>query len=135
MKLFFDNCIAIGIAQAIARLAQTQRISVEHLQDRFPPGTPDPEWIRALQGEDIVIVSGDTRIAKNPINCAAWKESQLTAFFLDEDWARAKFWTQAAELVRWCPVIIDTAKRGRRGAGYRLPIKGSKPKLFYEPEQ
>ncbi len=135
MQLFFDSCVARAMADAVASLARAQRIEVVHLTQEFAPSTPDVEWITALRGRDVVLVSGDTRITRNPVERAAWQESGLTAFFLDDGWASKKFWVQAGELVRWCPVIIDTARTCAQGSGYRLPFKGTEPKLIYTPPQ
>ncbi len=123
------------MADAVALLARAQRIEVVHLSEQFDPSTPDIEWIRALRGQDVVLISGDARITRNPVERAAWQESGLTAFFLDDGWASKKFWVQAAELVRWCPIIIETARSCAPGSGYRLPFKGAEPKLIYQPSQ
>jgi hypothetical protein len=134
VRFFLDNCIAPAMAQAIATLAGSRGIEVVHLSQKFPDrSVPDVEWIQAIRAEGWIIVSGDTRITRSPAERAAWHESGLTAFFLDESWSRRNFWIQAAELVRWFPAILETARTCTPGSGFRLPFQGREPKLIYEP--
>ncbi|MGH7720938.1 MAG: hypothetical protein ACREON_19090 [Gemmatimonadaceae bacterium] len=133
MRFVLDNCISLAMAQAVAVLARAQNIEVIHLSERFPGRTPDTEWISQLREEGWIIVSGDTRISRSPADRAAWHESGLTAFFLADGWAGRRFWVQAAELVRWWPVIVETAQTCSSGSGFLLPFKGNEPRLIYEP--
>src|SRR5688572_549867 len=105
------------MARAIAELARSQRLEVIHLSDKFDRDVPDVEWISTIGKEGWVVVSGDTRISKNPIERAAWQEAGFTAFFLDDGWASKNFWTQAAELIRWWPIILSTARDCKEGSG------------------
>lgn len=120
------------MARGIAEFCKS-RDEVVHLADLFDRSTPDVEWIASLRGSDWNIISGDTRIHRNPVERAAWHEAGLTAFFLEEKWSRKQFWYQAAELVRWWPAITRTAKECLPGSGFLLPLKGSTPKLIYTP--
>lgn len=136
MRFFFDNNIAVKIARAVAELASAQGIEVVHLTDRFDQAVRDIDWISALREEgDWVIVSGDIRISKSRAERAAWHESGLTAFFLDENWPRKRFWVQSLELVKWFPIIVETAGQCAPGSGYKLPSQGKAPKLIYTPGQ
>jgi len=134
VRFFLDNCISPAIATAIKELASSQRVEVVHLADRFERDTRDVEWISTIGREDWIVVSGDMRISRNPVERAAWAEAGFTVFFLDDGWASRNFWTQAAELVRWWPIITTTARSCKPGAGFRLPFKGTKPQPIYEPE-
>lgn len=121
------------MARAVAELARAQGIEVIHLSDRFARSTPDIEWIQQLRDEGWIIISGDPRISRNPAEREAWHESGMTAFFLDNGWANKKFWVQAAEIVRWFPIIVETAKECSVGAGFILPFQGKEPKIVYRP--
>ena len=123
------------MARAMRELAHAQSCDVIHLSDRFPRDVPDSEWIRAIRDEGWVIVSGDTRISRNKVERAVWHESGLTAFFLDDGWSSKKFWVQAAELVRWWPIIVDTARSCRVGCGFLLKFKAKEPRLIFEPNR
>ena len=133
MKFFIDVNIAVTMSDAIATLASSQDIEVCHLSRRFPANTPDPVWIRALQPEGWVIISGDRRISRNPANRAAWQESGLTAFFLGDGWASRQFWIQAGELIRWFPIMVQTVRDCTPGSGFLLPFRGSVPSPIYVP--
>jgi hypothetical protein len=133
VRLFFDNCISVALARAVAELARAQDIEVIHLSDRFSRDTRDEDWMIALRPEGWIIISGDARISRGKTERAAWHESGLTAFFLGDGWASKKHWVQATELVRWMPIIIETSTNCRPGSGFLLPFKGKAPKAIYEP--
>jgi hypothetical protein len=133
VKFFLDNCISPAIAESIAILARSRGHTVIHLTERFDASTPDIEWIFRLQEEgDWIIVSADPRITHSRVEQAAWRESGLTAFFL-EDFSRRSFWVQAQELVRWWPLISDAAKEARSGTGYVLKFNAKAVTKIYEP--
>jgi PIN like domain len=93
-----------------------------HLRERFAPDTPDLEWMRVLGKEGgWVIVSGDTRITRNPIEQAAWHESGLTAFFFVEAFPNMSGWKQAATLVTWWPTLTKQARATPKGYGFTVP--------------
>jgi hypothetical protein len=121
------------MAKAIGELARSQQIEIVHLSDRFERNIADVDWISTIGREDWIVVSGDVRISRNPVERAAWQEAGFTVFFLDDGWSSRNFWTQAAELIRWWPIIIETARNCARGSGFRLPFKGSKPQPIYLP--
>jgi hypothetical protein len=133
LRLFFDNNISKATAEGIAAFVRSRGIEAVHLTPRFPADTPDAEWIAAIQAEDWTIISGDPRIARNPVNRAAWRESRLTAFFMGDGFASKSFWPQTLELVRWMPLILDKARSCPRGAGFLCPLKGSQFNQIYDP--
>jgi hypothetical protein len=133
VKFFIDNCISKGMATAVAAIAESQGHEVIHLTRDFDPSTPDTVWIPAIKDKGYVIISGDPRISRNPVNKAAWLESGLTAFFLGDGFASRRIWVQAEELMRWFPHIIETVKECSPGSGFLLPFKGTAPKEIYRP--
>lgn len=134
MKFFLDNCVSPVLVRAIAVLGEYQQYEIVHLRERFDPATKDADWIPALAKDpEWVIVSGDTRISRSKAERAVWHESGLTAFFMSDDWSQKKFWNQAAELVRWWPTIVLTARQAPSGSGYLVPAKGKELKAIYTP--
>lgn len=92
----------------------------------------DEEWIRALGKEgDWIIVSGDLRITRNPLERKAWLESGLTAFFFNDAWSRSSYWNKAADLVAWWPDITREARDHPKGFGFLIPKDGKKLKQIY----
>jgi hypothetical protein len=133
LRFFFDNCLAPRLARALNALCEGEH-EVIPLRDKFDPATKDTEWIRALAHEgDWVIVSGDTRITRNPGEKAAWQESRLTAFFLAKGWQNAHLWDVAHGLVRWWPTIVQQAKAIEPGAGFEVPFRAKQLKLAIIP--
>jgi hypothetical protein len=113
-------------------LAEIDGHQFEHLRDHFPEGTKDPVWLRELgrQGGWIVL-SGDTRISRSPVEKAAWHESNLTVFFFSEPFPNTNYWAQTAELVAWWPEIARQAKRTPTGHGFMMPKKGKALRQIY----
>jgi hypothetical protein len=132
VRFFLDNCIAPAMAEALTALARAQGIEVFHLSQLFDRATTDVVWIQSLRQEgDWIIISGDLRITKSPAEREAWRESGLTAFFLADNWSSRKFWVQAPELIRWFPIIVETAKSCNPGSGFLLKFQGTKPEPLY----
>lgn len=132
MRFFFDNCISPKYVGALRALTNAQDVRLVHLQDLFPEGTDDVEWIRELSaGRGWVVVSGDTRITRSTPERAAWRESGLTAFFFDDSWQNCRFWVQATEVLRWWPDIVERARDYPTGRGFKLPMRGKEMKEIY----
>ena len=122
-------------AKGIRGFAELQKHEIVHLREKFDPATPDPVWIEALGNErDWLIVSGDAKITRNPVNRAAWLESRLTAFFFSEPWATDSFWKQCPSLVTWWPEIVRQARETPSGHGFLLPKLGTKLRQIYPGE-
>lgn len=119
------------MARAVRELAKAQGIEVVHLSERFARDTPDERWLTELGAEGWIVVSGDTRISRNKVERLAWLESGLTVFFLDDGWSSRTFWVQAAELVRFFPDILLTAKKHPSGAGFLLKFKANSLRQIY----
>ena len=133
MKFIFDHCIAKAMSKGLAEFTRDREIEIHHLGELFPANTPDLVWIPRLRDEGYILVSGDIRITKNPVEREAWREAGFTAFFLDDGWSTRGFWPKVLELVRWWPTVMDTAKTCAPGSGFRLKFKGSKPDPIYLP--
>lgn len=129
MNYFLDNTLPPRLARALNVLvedASRSRIEdhVLHLTEKFPPDTPDIDWINQLaDAGDWVIIRGDVRIMRNAHERRAWQQSRLTAFFLKKGWSQQRFWLQAATLVRWWPDIMLQARKVAPGAGFLVPFK------------
>lgn len=132
MRFFFDNCVSPRHARGLRVFAEPQQNEIIHLTERFTADTPDPERLGELAQEgDWVVISGDKRITSSKANQAAWRECNLTAFFLVDRWANASFWSQAAELVRWWPDVVLKARQHPSGHGFIVPHSGKDLKQIY----
>jgi hypothetical protein len=125
VRFFLDNCLPPRLANALAALSGPDGHTVVHLRDKFPPDTEDTAWIRSLADDgDWIIVSGDPRITRNPAEREAWRESQLTAFFLKSGWTNLEFWIQVSKLIALWPKIVAHAEYAERGSGFFVPVRG-----------
>ena len=102
---------------AVTRHADLVRRIAHHMAARLPAS-----------------VEVDDLIQAGMIGLIEASRSYEAAFFLAEGWAQRRFWIQAMELVRWFPIIIETARRCQPGSGFLLSFKGSEPNRIYPPE-
>ena len=98
---------------------------VIHLRDEFLPNVEDAVWMNALAKEkDLVIVTADVAISRNPHEVKAWKEAGHTVFFLKPEWTHLTFWEQANKFTKCFPEIIDRAMDSERGAIFSVTVNG-----------
>jgi len=78
-----------------------------------------------LASEDnLIIVTADIRIGKNPYEITAWKKAGHTIFFLKKGWLNLQFWEQAHKFVKCFPQIIEKAKAAERGTSFFVSVNG-----------
>ena len=124
MKFFFDNNLAVKIAHGLDQLVRPEH-RVVHLRDEFLPNVEDAVWMKALaKEEDLVIVTADVAINRNPHEIRAWKEAGHTLFFLKPGWTDLTFWEQANKFTRCFPEIIKQAMRSERSAAFTVKVNG-----------
>ena len=124
MKFFFDNNLAPKIAKGLNGFVSPDH-RVIHLKERFPADTNDIDWMRQLaQEEDLIIVTADVRIGKNPQEIEAWKQAGHTIFFLKPGWTHMKFWDQAQKFIKCFPSIIEKAQIAERGSSFIVSVNG-----------
>lgn len=124
MKFFFDNNLAPKIAKGLNGFVSPDH-EVIHLKDKFAANTNDVEWMTKLAHEkDLIIVTGDLRIGKNPQEVEAWKQAGHTIFFLKRGWIGLMFWDQAQKFVKCFPAIIDKAKSAKPGSSFTVFVNG-----------
>jgi len=125
VKFFIDNNLPVALAQGLNEISAPYQHSVLHLTSKFKPSTPDHVWINALALEgDWIIISQD-RLSKNHLEKIAFRESNLTAFFLIKGWSHIPYWEKAWKLTRWWPAIIEQAQRVQAGASFQVPMQFS----------
>ncbi|MGB7161137.1 MAG: hypothetical protein WBD40_23960 [Tepidisphaeraceae bacterium] len=123
MKFFVDNCLPPRWGPALDALSKEDGHEVLHLRQKFAANTTDIDWIGELAGEgNWVILSGDMRITKLPHEREAWRQAQLTAFFLHKSWSAFRMWDKTWRIVRWWPRIIEQSGLVRAGAGFVIPV-------------
>ena len=124
MKFFFDNNLAVKIAHGLDQMVRPEH-RVVHLRDEFLPNVEDAAWMKALaKEEDLVIVTADVAINRNPHEIRAWKGAGHTVFFLKPGWTDLTFWEQANKFTRCFPEIIKQAMRSERSAAFTVKVNG-----------
>jgi hypothetical protein len=92
-------------------------------------------WLPQLAPEtDLIIVSADPAITSARKEREIWKQTRLTSFFFGGGFSEQPIWTQVTEVVNWWPTIVREAKEAKRGTGFLLPLRSTKAKRIYEPE-
>ena len=129
MNFFFDNNLAPKLAHGLNQMAEPDH-HVIHLKDRFPGKIEDVAWMQALASEpDLVIVTADTRIRRNPHEVKAWHEAGHTIFFLKPGWTDLRFWEQANKFTKCFPALVKAAARAERGSAFVVTVNGKIERL------
>jgi hypothetical protein len=124
VKFFFDNNLAPKLAHGLSQMVEPEHCVV-HLKDDFPANVEDVVWMRALAKEtNLVIVTADIRISRNPHEAQAWKQAGHTVFFLKPGWVNLPFWDQANKFTKCFPDLIREAERAARGSAYIVTVNG-----------
>lgn len=111
MKFFLDNMISHRFAEALRALGK----DVVALREEFPQNTTDTTWLAELGGHGWALVTVDRHIRSRPLERAALRDAQITAFFLCPFWSKLPYWDQAVWIVRRWPkfeLIAATLTRG-----------------------
>jgi len=99
--------------------------NVLHLKDKFPGNTEDVIWMHELAKEtDLVIVTADIHISRNPHEVRAWQEAGHTVFFLKPGWTDLTFWEQANKFTKCFPALIQEAEHAAAGSAFIISVNG-----------
>lgn len=98
MKYIFDNCISPRFPLMLSALG----VEAVSLRDEFPEDVDDVSFYGSLRGQNVIVVTTDTRQITREQEARALKESGVTAIFFGPFWARMHLWDQAKWLVsKW----------------------------------
>jgi hypothetical protein len=126
MRFFYDNCVSPKLGRAVHALIEPEHL-ITHLRTRFPPATPDSEWIPALGREGgWIVISGDLRIRKKPLERDLWRAAKLTTFFMAEGYMNLPDWEQVRWMIDKWPLIMEQADRVTAGAAFLVPKRGQR---------
>ena len=69
VRLFFDECMPPRLVKDFREFFHLNRPKPEfrHLRENFQPGTADPAWLREIDGEQWIVVTGD-KASKSSLN-------------------------------------------------------------------
>ena len=121
MKFFFDNTFSRKLVEFIGELSIEENLEVKHLRGMFDPGTKDQEWIRKLTLDgDWIVITADTRLARNPATRELLHQSNLTFFIFPKDFSRKNRWEQSWRMIKIWPDIFQNAKKKPSGAIFNI---------------
>ena len=108
MKLLVDNNLSFTLAHSLQPLFPEHEIVA--LRDKFPPNTPDVEWIGALDKEGgWAALTGERRLKTRPHERLALDRSNVVFFFLTGPWLKYSVPETAWRLIRLVPVMVRQA--------------------------
>lgn len=123
MNFFFDNNMPFKLARALAEVHAPEH-KICHLRDKYRPDVDDVTWLTRLAREPDgpwLIVSGDLRISRNPVEQKAWLDFGHIIFFLADGWTTIMPNDQLWKFVKVFPKILEAAARARPGSGFIIP--------------
>jgi len=125
MKCLFDNNMPPKLAKTLNFLEGDDGITVEHLKEKFPPNTPDIEWITKLSKESKwFIITQDNQIRKRSLEKKAWQESHIPIIFLQKSWIKLNLWEMAWRLIKYWPGLKENINLNRKYESFQLTING-----------
>lgn len=131
MKFLFDNNLPPSLARGVAELSKMESdiAEVTYLRAKFPANAPDETWMRQLLTEGSwIVISGD-QFKKTKAERELLRQTGLTVFVLDPQWANHVYWDKAARLVLWWPRIVEMARLTSKSA-MRVPWKFTSKSTF-----
>lgn len=96
------------------------------LRDKFPHGTPDVDWLKALGEEGgWAVVSADFFRSKGNAEREMIRRQGLSVFVLNKAWHKSyTFWPRTSQLLLWWPQIVRQAN-AVQGSAVEVPWRTS----------
>ena len=125
MKCFFDNMMPPKLAKTLSFMEGDDGIPVMHINEKFPPDTPDINWIEELAKErDWFIITRDNQIRKKTNERKVWQESHIPIVFLQRTWINHDLWEMAWRLIKYWPKLKEYINQNRKNESFLLTING-----------
>lgn len=131
MKFVLDENLPPRMARILNELCADNEHEVVHLAtDLGLRGVADTEWFSQLDKDhEWAIITHDFGIKRNPHELMAWQAQGHVVFFLAKGWQHVGFMDQVWPLVRWWPVLLDTAISADRPSSFIVPFKSVPSRL------
>lgn len=130
MRYFFDNMLSCEKARFINHLITQDGHEVVHLRDKFSQDIQDIDWIKHLAEEgNWIVISGDNKISRNPVEREIMEKSGLTWFFLPKRHINKPIIERAYKTLKAWSEIEKYAVRYPKGyifklsGGYKIPCE------------
>ena len=123
MKIRFDECVSLGIVDAIKALRLNKTAEISHVRDFHAPKTADETWLPAFAAEGgKAFLSGDARILRRPHQIVAVRETGLVSIVMSERWSIEPLHVKAAQLILLWPQIETALADASPGDCWVVPF-------------
>jgi hypothetical protein len=113
------------LAKTLNFLEGDEGIPVIHLKEKFPPDTPDIDWIKKLTEEGgWFVVTKDNQIRKKPHERKVWQEAHIPIVFLQKSWTNNDLWDMAWKIIKYWPNLKESIEHNRGAESLELSING-----------
>ena len=120
MRFFIDNNLSDYLAKGMKAFGE----DVVHLKEFFPEETEDVEWLKFVGEKNLILITRDERVRRNPAELTAFRRYNVGAFFLGgKNLDRCKIIQQ---VVRNWPRIKQHATKEKKPFALRVPPSGTK---------
>ncbi len=120
MTYFFDNTFPPRLAEIIKILG----VDTHHLQDDFPPGTLDVDWIPEVGKRGWVVITGDRGISKKPAERKALEEANVISVFMAKGFTTKPIFELVSLFIKWWPDIEHAVERVKPGTSLEVNPNG-----------
>lgn len=132
MTFFLDNNLPQRLASALRTLAVPEHgETVIHLRDRFDADATDETWLETLRQEGEWTILSRDHFQKGGRERAAFRNSGLHVFIVQDRKRPFSFWELSWRLVYWWPILHETTQTKSPGI-YPIPVN---PKAHLGPEK
>lgn len=111
---FYVDESALGLGETLAAAREDVIHAGHPLIPECPPGTPDPEWIRAVAARDLIVIGRDKRIRTRPAEVQQLVAAGLRVFRIGGK-RDTTTWGWLTWLVRHWDEIEDIIRTRPRG--------------------
>jgi len=116
LKLFLDNNLPPSLAKALDALIAPTHQAI-HLRDKFPPHTPDIEWIAVLKRESDWAILSQDQFRESAAERKALAESGLVVYWLSgKQWNKLPSLEKNLAVLEWTREILEHAEHAIREA-------------------
>jgi hypothetical protein len=120
VTFFFDNTFPPQLVKILKILA----VDARHLQDDFPPDTPDVDWLPEVGRKGWIVITGDRRISKKPPERKALEEANVIAVFMAKGFTSKQIFDLVSTFIKWWPDMERAVGRVKPGTSLEVSVNG-----------
>jgi hypothetical protein len=119
VEFFVDAGLGLRLVEGLRSLGYE---NIQHIQEKFPVGTLDEEWLEYVGKNKLVIITKDKMIRKNPKEKAALLKYGIVAFYLGGD--KLSIREMASQLINaWDKMEACAIKQQKKGVAGAFVIR------------